>query len=93
MKTPTTYRCKKDVQFDRYDEDGNYAEEAITVEEGSLFERSNQDYRIIGGEVRLDGIGKDEGRWLEISETTLSIYFEEVNDGDSEDEPENKENS
>ena len=88
MKISTTYRCKKDVIFDRYDEDGNYVEDGITVEEGSLFERSNQEYRLIGGEVRLDGIGKDEGRWLELSETTLSIYFEEV--VDSEDEPENK---
>ena len=70
------YKCKKDFQLDLYDDDGFYIEDSLTVYQGEMFERSDNDYRIIGGDVRLDGIGKSQGRWLEISETTLSLYFE-----------------
>lgn len=80
------YRCKREVLLDMYDDDGNYVEDYTTVKEGELFERSSQEYRIIGGEVRLDGIGKSEGKWLEISETTLANYFEQMNDSDESEE-------
>lgn len=78
------YKCKKDVQFDSYDDDGFYTEGSIVVNEGEMFERSSGDYRIIGGEVRLDGIGRSEGKWLEISETSLSLYFEKVSEGEAQ---------
>ena len=80
MAKPRTYICKETFQLDRYDEDGFYTEEVMRIEQGAMFQRTADDFRIIGGEVHLDGITADEGTWLEISEETLAEYFEEVAD-------------
>lgn len=78
MAKPRTYICKETFQLNRFDEDGYDTEEVMCIEQGAMFQRTEDDYRLIGGEVRLDGITADEGTWIEISEETLAEYFEEV---------------
>lgn len=78
MLNPRTYICKETFQLNRFDEDGFDTEEVMRIEQGAMFQRTEDDYRVIGGEVHLDGITADEGTWLEVSEETLAEYFEEV---------------
>ena len=73
-----TYICKETFQVEECDDDGFLTGYERTVEMGAMFQRSDDSFRINGGEVRLDGITADEGTWLEISEEFLHEYFEEV---------------
>ena len=73
-----TYICKETFQMNMFDDDGFDMEEVMCIEQGAMFQRTEDDFRLIGGEVRLEGITADEGTWLEISEETLAEYFEEV---------------
>ena len=71
-----TYRCKESFTLEMFDDDGFDTGEIGTIEQGAIFQRSEDDFRCIGGEVRLDNFG----RWLEISEESLAMHFEEVED-------------
>ena len=82
-----TYICKETFQVDRYDDDGFWEQEEMTVHGGSMFQLDETSFRCVGGNdtVRLIGITADEGTWLEITEEHLAEFFEEVKDGDTND--------
>ena len=71
------YRCKQPMFLAKYDDNGFLIEnKSIKVEVGEEFELEESPSRIIGGTVHLDRV--DGKRWLEMDETTLKEYFEEV---------------
>ena len=72
------YICKETFQVDVYDENGFFDENEMTIHQGAMFERIETNHRLIGGEIRLEGITADEGTWLELSAETLAEYFDEV---------------
>lgn len=71
---PRTYICKEEFTLEMFDGDGFDTGEIGIIERGETFQRSEDDFRCIGGEVRLDNFR----RWIEISEEHLAMYFEEV---------------
>lgn len=74
----TLYICKKGFMLDLVDDDGGFTEESMEVEEGSLWERSENPYRFVGADdtVRLNGLKEMKGTWMEITEETLAENFE-----------------
>jgi hypothetical protein len=71
------YRCVNAFYIELVDGDGFSTGEYDTVEKGSIWVKNEEDYRFIGGEVRLEK-EDDECDWLEISESSLREDFEEV---------------
>lgn len=72
------YRCKVGFLLDRYDDDGFYTDEYEEVEEGSVFERSEDWHRIAGGP---DSIRLENGKqWMEITQDYLDAYFEPIDE-------------
>lgn len=70
------YRCKKDFSVDNYTEDGFELENKyFEVECNSIWELYPDDFRVIGGEIRLIN---DYCEWLEISRNQLKELFEEI---------------
>lgn len=73
------YKCIKEFAIEKCDgngfiQEGNYA----TIVEGSKwFIPEDEDYRVIGGEIRLE---HEDGTWLEIDKETLKLHFKEVKD-------------
>lgn len=72
------YICKKDFLADILDDDGRLTEEYMEVDEGTLWERSEDPYRFAGGPdtVRLEGRKEMKGSWMEITEEHLNEFFE-----------------
>ena len=71
------YKCIKGTFFDLCDGDGFTIEnEYFDLEEGSIWERADYEFRVLGGDIRLDSMDGD--RWLEVSEETLQDHFVEV---------------
>lgn len=68
------YRCIKKFYLQTYDNNG-FAVGIKTVEEGTIWDIPNDDYRFIGGEIRLEN--NDLG-WVEITAETLKEYFEKI---------------
>ena len=71
------YKCIKGFSIEQCDDDGSLIEgEYSTIEEGSIwFVPEDEDYRFIGGEVRLEN---EDGTWIEIDRDTLREHFEEI---------------
>jgi len=71
------YKCKKGFALEKCDGDGfSLDNEQINIEEGSnWFIPEDENYRLIGGEVRLED---GDGAWIEICEDTLKEHFEKV---------------
>lgn len=69
------YKCIKGFAIEKCDEDGFLIDgEYVTIQEDSIWELpEEEDYRFIGGEVRLES---EEYGWLEISQETLKEHFE-----------------
>jgi len=68
------YRCTKGFLIEKTDDNGFMSDEYMTIPEGSTWDvPEEEDYRFVGGEVRLE---TDEGEWIEISLETLNEYFE-----------------
>lgn len=71
------YICKKPFYIDHYD-DGGYCDlNQILVPEGSIYELSANDYRLIAGPESICLVS-DDGSWLEIEKETLEKFFEEI---------------
>lgn len=70
------YRCKQDFALDAYDDDGFSLDEAITIEAGEVFQRSESRFRIIGGSdtIHLE----NDHAWIEITGDLLEQFFDEV---------------
>ncbi|WP_053985015.1 hypothetical protein [Niameybacter massiliensis] len=70
------YRCKKSWFCEVCDGDGLTVEgEYNEIKEGSIWIIDEDEWRLIGGEVRL--INKDEELWwLEIQKETFEEHFE-----------------
>lgn len=69
------YKCIKGFSIEKCDENGSTLDgEYATIEEGSIWELpEDENYRFIGGEIRLES---DKYGWLEISKETLEENFE-----------------
>lgn len=74
------YECIK--EFSTYEvndngstinEDGD--EESISIDKGTKWTDYEEDYRFIGGEVRLE---QEDGTWLELTKETVAENFKEI---------------
>jgi len=69
------YKCIKGFSLPVYDENESQTDEWSEVSMNTTWRTPEDDeYRAIGGEVRLES---DDLGWIEISEQTLKEYFEE----------------
>ena len=73
------YRCKVGFSVDRYDDDGRDMEEYEDIEVGSVFERSEDSFRIAGGPDTIHLVNGIQ--WLEITQEHLDEFFEPVEEG------------
>ncbi len=76
------YKCKKSFSVPACDGDGFETETNFWIDKGSVWDLMDTNFRIAGGEVRLENPNTLE--WLEISSEDLTEYFELVegeNDG------------
>ncbi len=71
------YKCNKGFALEVCDGDGFTVEdEYLNIDENSLwFYPEDKDYRLIGGEIRLEN---EERGWIEITKETLKEHFIEV---------------
>jgi len=79
------YVCKEGFSIEMVDDDGFFTGEYQEVEKGSLWERSEDPYRMVGAAdtVRLNRLGSDDTiSWLEITTENLAMHFEEVDSGE-----------
>lgn len=74
------YKCIKEFTLEKCDDDGFTIEgEYTTIEEGSIWNvPEDENYRLIGGEIRLEEDKPDEINWIEITEETLKEHFERI---------------
>lgn len=70
------FECVKGFAIDRCDGDGFTEEECgFAVEVGSVWYDDEEDFRLVGGEVRLE---TEDDTWIEIAEEDLVAYFKEI---------------
>lgn len=71
------YKCIKGFSLEKCGENGETLEgEYLPVEEGTVWcVPEDEDYRFIGGEIRLEN---DDLGWLEISKEMLEEHFKKV---------------
>lgn len=72
------YRCKQDFALDAYDDDGFSLDEAITIEAGEVFQRSEDRFRVVGGSETIHL--ENDHAWIEITGDLLGQFFDEVTD-------------
>ncbi|GKU80157.1 hypothetical protein [Paenibacillus sp. L3-i20] len=71
------YECVKGFSIDRCDGDGFTVEEGgVLIELGGIWVDQEEDYRLVGGEVRLEI--EDESLWIEIPSDMILVFFKEV---------------
>ncbi len=66
--------CKEPYTFSVYDDDGFWTEKTTTIHKGDKYDVSESDFRLIGGDIRLDN---DES-WIELSKERFDRHFEIV---------------
>lgn len=71
------YKCIKGFSLEKCDDDGFTIEGEYTIiEKGSTwYIPEDEDYRLIGGEIRLEEDKPNEIHWIEISKETLEEHF------------------
>ena len=69
------YRCKESFMITVCDGDGFMTEEEMQIDAGSLWNDEGDEYRLCGGEYRLEN---EDGNysWIEIDREYLEKYFE-----------------
>lgn len=74
------YKCTKGFVLGKTDDHGFVSEDdSMIVLEGSIWDiPEEEDYRLIGGEIRLED---DDGNWIEISEDDLKEHFVILGEG------------
>lgn len=70
-----TYRCIKEFCVPIFNEHGYETSKDFYINKLSIWYNYNEDYRFIGGEIRLED--KDEN-WIEVPNEDLKEYFEEI---------------
>lgn len=68
------YLCVRDFRVDDCDEEGFVTGKTMHIKVGDIYERREDNARIIGGRVALE----NSDNWLEISEETLADMFMEI---------------
>ena len=78
-----TYRCKKQLMLDKYDDDGYLIEdEQCIIEVGEIYETCEDYDRLYianSPAIHLVKVHKHIMHWIEIYPETLEEYFEEIN--------------
>lgn len=70
------YKCIQGFTVDKCDGDGFTIEECgISVEVGTVWYDYEEEYRFIGGEIRLEN---EDETWIEIPGDNVNAWFEEV---------------
>lgn len=69
------YECVKGFSVEKSDGDGWGTDEYEIVKEGSQWIDQESDYRIAGGEIRLE---QEDGTWLELPKETIGESFKEI---------------
>lgn len=70
------YLCVRDFRVDDCDEEGFVTGKTMYVKAGTIYERREDNARIIGGRIALES----SDNWLEICEKTLTDMFMEITD-------------
>jgi hypothetical protein len=71
------YKCIKGFNLPICDDDGFETDNYEIIEEGTIWHTpEDENYRLIGGEVRLES---DDLGWLEMSKETLKQCFKPIN--------------
>lgn len=68
------YKCKESFCISKCDDNGFFVGEMI-IGNGSLWKLVVQNYRFIGGEIRLENA---KCEWIEIPKEWLKQYFKQV---------------
>lgn len=66
------YKCIESFSIPKVDDDGFQTDEEVVVSKGSTWHLREDNYRFVGGEVRLES---DELNWIEISSDTFENKF------------------
>ncbi len=71
------YQCIDSFALSLYDENGYITDNYMDVEEGSIWNLSEDEYRFCANKdnIRLE---HDDGRWLEITKNDFKRYFEQL---------------
>lgn len=74
------YECIENFCIDVYDDDGFWTEKSRIIEKGSIWEKSNELERLVGGgdTIRLEKTTGKVIEWLEITEATFKECFRQV---------------
>lgn len=73
---PTTHEktciCKEPFTLDVHDDNGFCMEETMIIHKGDKYQVTESDFRLIGGEIRLDS----DDSWIEISKEKFDRHFD-----------------
>jgi hypothetical protein len=70
------YKCTDTFFIDTVDDEGfSLEDEQMTIPKGSIWNLPEEDYRFIGGEIRLES---DKHGWIEITNETLEQHFVKI---------------
>ena len=71
------YKCVESFDVEKYDDDGFNTSGYMIINAETIWERDESEYRIMGGDVRLEN--QETLEWLEISFNTFKRCFIELN--------------
>lgn len=71
------YICVKVLQLEMYGDNGESLEEAMEVDEGTVWEIEQTAYNMIASNEGIRLIN-DKGHWIEIYSDTLNEHFEQI---------------
>ncbi len=71
------YKLINDYYIEKVDDECSYTEETVRLEKGSIWEKEESDFRLLGGDVRLI-LNQEENSftWIEVSSETFESNFE-----------------
>ena len=72
------YKCIKSFCVPKCDDEGFQTGEEIIIEKDTVWKQTNDPYRLVGGEVKLEIHDDKRLDWLEISESTLGECFKVI---------------
>ncbi|BBI32466.1 hypothetical protein KCTCHS21_18650 [Cohnella abietis] len=68
------YECLESFYIDKKDDNGFSTDSEIVIEAGGVWTDSEEEYRFVGGEVRLETA---DGLWIELPRRMVNQYFKE----------------
>lgn len=69
------YQSLETFYLDKKDDNGFSTEAEVVIEADSIWTDNEEEYRFIGGEVRLES---NDGLWIELPRRMLNTYFREL---------------